>query len=53
MTKPDFSPAAQNSPGPRPLLQLPFACGTRVRLNTYIGHDDYQIDMRPRRARPY
>ncbi len=31
--------------GPRPLFQLPFACNQRVRLATYPGHDDYDIDM--------
>ncbi|MEU4626886.1 peptidoglycan DD-metalloendopeptidase family protein, partial [Actinoplanes sp. NPDC023801] len=31
--------------GPRPLFQLPFACQARVRLSTYAGHGDYDIDM--------
>jgi hypothetical protein len=29
----------------RPLFQLPFACGESWRLQTYAGHDDYDIDM--------
>ncbi|WP_343868516.1 M23 family metallopeptidase, partial [Dactylosporangium roseum] len=31
--------------GPRPLFQLPFACGARIQLGTYNGHGDYEIDM--------
>ncbi len=31
--------------GPRPLFQLPFACGDKWQLTTYAGHDDYDIDM--------
>ncbi|GIE93300.1 peptidoglycan DD-metalloendopeptidase family protein [Paractinoplanes rishiriensis] len=31
--------------GPRPLFQLPFHCGQRWQLQTYPGHDDYDIDM--------
>ncbi|GIG90495.1 peptidoglycan DD-metalloendopeptidase family protein [Plantactinospora endophytica] len=31
--------------GPRPLFQLPFHCGQQWRLQTYPGHDDYDIDM--------
>jgi len=30
---------------PRPLFQLPFACGETWLLKTYPGHDDYDIDM--------
>jgi hypothetical protein len=37
------SPAA--AAGPRPLFQLPFACGESWHLATYQGHDDYDIDM--------
>ena len=29
----------------RPRFQLPFECNSRVRLSTYPGHDDYDIDM--------
>ncbi len=29
----------------RPQFQLPFACNQNVRLTTYPGHDDYDIDM--------
>ncbi len=36
---------AHAAAGPRPLFQLPFACGQRVQLATYPGHDDYDIDM--------
>ncbi|MCM0675929.1 peptidoglycan DD-metalloendopeptidase family protein [Micromonospora phytophila] len=34
-----------NAAGPRPLFQLPFPCGEQWRLQTYEGHDDYDIDM--------
>ncbi|RKR86660.1 peptidase M23-like protein [Micromonospora pisi] len=33
--------------GPRPLFQLPFPCNESWRLQTYVGHDDYDIDMFP------
>ncbi|MFC6018811.1 M23 family metallopeptidase, partial [Plantactinospora solaniradicis] len=33
--------------GPRPLFQLPFPCGESWLLQTYRGHDDYDIDMTP------
>ncbi|WP_244366451.1 peptidoglycan DD-metalloendopeptidase family protein [Micromonospora echinofusca] len=33
--------------GPRPFFQLPVACGETWRLSTYVGHDDYDIDMFP------
>lgn len=36
---------AQAASGPRPHFQLPFACNEQWRLGTYIGHDDYEIDM--------
>lgn len=31
----------------RPLFQLPVQCSETWRLSTYIGHDDYDIDMTP------
>ncbi|MEU8211085.1 M23 family peptidase, partial [Micromonospora sp. NPDC049044] len=31
--------------GPRPLFQLPVTCGETWNLSTYVGHDDYDIDM--------
>jgi hypothetical protein len=34
-------------PGPRPLFQLPVACGETWRLSTYPGHDDYDVDFYP------
>lgn len=34
-------------PGPRPLFQLPVACGETWRLGTYPGHDDFDIDLFP------
>ncbi|MFK3978957.1 M23 family metallopeptidase [Micromonospora sp. NPDC050397] len=34
-------------PGPRPLFQLPVACGETWQLGTYPGHDDYDVDMFP------
>jgi Peptidase family M23 len=34
-------------PGPRPLFQLPVACGEAWRLGTYPGHDDYDVDLFP------
>jgi murein DD-endopeptidase MepM/ murein hydrolase activator NlpD len=37
--------APAQAAGPRPLFQLPFACGEVWRLSTYFGHDDYDIDM--------
>ncbi|MFK3980798.1 FG-GAP-like repeat-containing protein [Micromonospora sp. NPDC050397] len=33
--------------GPRPLFQLPVNCGETWRLSTYVGHDNYDIDMTP------
>jgi hypothetical protein len=33
--------------GPRPLFQLPVACGETWQLGTYPGHDDYDVDMYP------
>ncbi|MDH2429534.1 peptidoglycan DD-metalloendopeptidase family protein [Sphaerisporangium sp. TRM90804] len=35
----------QAAAGPRPLFQLPFPCGESWLLQTYPGHDDYDIDM--------
>jgi hypothetical protein len=34
-------------PGPRPLFQLPVACGETWQLSTYPGHDDYDVDLYP------
>ena len=34
-------------PGPRPLFQLPVACGETWRLGTYPGHDDYDVGLFP------
>ncbi|MEW1590270.1 peptidoglycan DD-metalloendopeptidase family protein [Micromonospora vinacea] len=42
-----MAPSAGHAAGPRPLFQLPVGCGETWRLGTYIGHDDYQIDMFP------
>ena len=39
------SGGAAHASGPRPLFQLPVACGEVWRLATYIGHDDFDIDM--------
>src|SRR5215207_7297269 len=33
--------------GPRPLFQLPVACGETWQLSTYPGHDDYDVDLYP------
>ncbi|RLK25191.1 peptidase M23-like protein [Micromonospora sp. M71_S20] len=33
--------------GPRPLFQLPVACGETWQLGTYPGHDDYDVDLFP------
>ncbi|RLP92561.1 MULTISPECIES: M23 family metallopeptidase [unclassified Micromonospora] len=35
------------SPGPRPLFQLPVACGETWQLSTYPGHDDFDVDLFP------
>lgn len=37
-------------PGPRPVFQLPVACGETWTLSTYPGHDDYDIDLYPERG---
>ena len=34
-------------PGPRPLFQLPVACGEKWRLSTYPSHGEYEVDMIP------
>jgi hypothetical protein len=34
-------------PGPRPLFQMPVACGETWHLGTYPGHDDYDVDLFP------
>jgi len=34
-------------PGPRPLFQLPVACGEVWQLGTYPGHDDFDVDLFP------
>ncbi|MEU8330297.1 peptidoglycan DD-metalloendopeptidase family protein [Micromonospora sp. NPDC048839] len=31
--------------GPRPFFQLPVTCGETWNLSTYVGHDDYDIDL--------
>ncbi|MEO3747930.1 M23 family metallopeptidase [Plantactinospora sp. B5E13] len=36
--------------GPRPLFQLPVACGETWQLGTYPGHDDYDVDLFPTRG---
>lgn len=33
--------------GPRPLFQMPVACGEIWKLDTYSTHDDYDIDIMP------
>lgn len=33
--------------GPRPLFQLPVACGESWQLGTYPGHGDYDVDLFP------
>ncbi|MFY1670379.1 M23 family metallopeptidase [Plantactinospora sp. WMMB334] len=38
---------ALRPPGPRPLFQLPVACGETWQLGTYPGHDDYDVDLFP------
>ncbi len=35
------------APGPRPLFQLPVACGETWQLGTYPGHGDYDVDLFP------
>ncbi|WP_434743936.1 M23 family metallopeptidase [Micromonospora sp. SH-82] len=35
------------SPGPRPLFQMPVACGETWQLGTYPGHDDFDVDFFP------
>ncbi|WP_229068312.1 M23 family metallopeptidase [Actinoplanes sp. DH11] len=40
-------------PGPRPLFQLPVRCGETWRLNTYPGHDDFDVDLYPARGRTW
>ncbi|MDG4787888.1 M23 family metallopeptidase [Micromonospora sp. WMMD1102] len=37
-------------PGPRPLFQLPVACGEQWELGTYPGHDDFDVDLFPVRG---
>ena len=39
------APEPAQAAGVRPLFQLPFPCGESWRLQTYVGHDDYDIDM--------
>lgn len=34
-------------PGPRPLFQMPVACGQTWQLGTYPGHDAYDVDFFP------
>ncbi|MFG1886137.1 M23 family metallopeptidase [Micromonospora sp. NPDC049102] len=33
--------------GPRPIFQMPVACGEAWQLSTYPGHDDYDVDFFP------
>ncbi|CCH17172.1 Peptidase M23B [Micromonospora lupini str. Lupac 08] len=33
--------------GPRPLFQMPVACGETWQLSTYPGHDDFDVDLFP------
>ncbi|ROO60776.1 peptidase M23-like protein [Micromonospora sp. Llam0] len=40
-------------PGPRPLFQLPVACGETWQLGTYPGHDDYDVDLFPTEGEPW
>jgi len=40
-------------PGPRPLFQLPVACGETWQLGTYPGHDDYDVDLFPTEGDPW
>jgi hypothetical protein len=40
-------------PGPRPLFQLPVACGEAWQLGTYPGHDDYDVDLFPTRGQAW
>lgn len=40
-------------PGPRPVFQLPVACGETWRLSTYPGHDDYDVDLFPAKGKAW
>ncbi|MFD0974033.1 peptidoglycan DD-metalloendopeptidase family protein [Plantactinospora endophytica] len=42
-----WSPTPADAAGPRPMFQLPVTCAETWRLATYVGHDDYDIDMTP------
>ncbi|MFC7479391.1 M23 family metallopeptidase [Luedemannella flava] len=33
--------------GPRPLFQMPVACGEKWRLSTYPGHGEFDVDLIP------
>jgi hypothetical protein len=39
--------------GPRPMFQMPVACGETWRLDTYATHDDFDIDMFPTVGSPW
>lgn len=39
--------------GPRPLFQLPVACGERWQLGTYPGHGDYDVDLFPMQGKSW
>jgi hypothetical protein len=39
--------------GPRPLFQLPVACGETWQLSTYPGHDDYDVDLYPTKGQAW
>ncbi|MFF5232304.1 peptidoglycan DD-metalloendopeptidase family protein [Dactylosporangium sp. NPDC000521] len=41
------APSVSHAAGPRPFFQLPVACGETWTLSTYLGHDDYDIDLIP------
>ncbi|MEV6815894.1 M23 family metallopeptidase [Micromonospora sp. NPDC051296] len=40
-------------PGPRPLFQLPVACGETWQLGTYPGHGDHDVDLFPLDGDPW
>jgi hypothetical protein len=40
-------------PGPRPLFQLPVACGETWQLSTYPGHDNFDADMYPKQGKAW
>lgn len=40
-------------PGPRPLFQMPVACGETWQLGTYPGHGSYDVDFFPLQGEPW